>query len=165
MLNKKYCHFCGARLTRRYYEGMERYYCNACKQPIYENPVPATCLVVQDENSRILLVKRAVEPQKGGWCLPGGYIEMNEEPNDAALRELNEETGLTGLINKLLGVMKGHSDIYGSLLMVGYHVTSYTGKLAPGDDAEATFFFETDKMPQVVFRTHRKFIAMALAQN
>lgn len=165
MLNKKRCHFCGSRLIRRYYEGMARLYCDTCQQPIYENPVPASCLVVQNNKKHILLVKRAVEPEKGGWCLPGGYIEMDEEPDDSALRELSEETNLTGYINRLLGVMKGHSDIYGSLLMVGYLVTSYSGQLAPGDDAEAAAFFEPDKMPPVVFRTHRRFIAMALGQR
>ncbi len=125
--------------------------------------MPASCLVVRDDEGRILLVKRAVDPQKGGWCLPGGYMEMDEEPDAAALRELHEETGLTGRINRLLGVMKVHSDIYGSLLMIGYLVSSFKGRLAPGDDAEAAIFFKSDDMPQVVFRTHRLFIAMAKA--
>ena len=161
MPEKKRCHFCGHPLVRRHYEGRTRLFCEACHQPIYENPVPATCLVVRDDMGRILLVKRAVEPQKGGWCLPGGYIEMEEEPDASALRELNEETGITGRIERLLGVMKGHSDIYGSLLMVGYLVTAFTGRLAPGDDAEAASFFAPADMPYVVFRTHRRFIAMA----
>lgn len=161
MPEKKRCHFCGHRLIQRHYEGRTRLFCEACRQPIYENPVPATCLVVRDETGRLLLVKRAVEPQKGGWCLPGGYMEMDEEPDASALRELNEETGLTGRIERLLGVMKGQSDIYGSLLMVGYLVTSFEGHLIAGDDAEATVFYEPDNMPPVVFRTHRRFIAMA----
>ena len=161
MPEKKRCHFCGHRLIRRYYEGRDRLYCEACCQPIYENPVPASCLVVFDNTDRILLVKRAVEPEKGGWCLPGGYMEMDEEPDISALRELNEETGLTGRIERLLGVMLGHSDIYGSLLMVGYLVTRFEGDLAPGDDAAASAFYDLSKMPPVVFRTHRRFIEMA----
>jgi len=165
MIEKKRCHFCGQRLIRKPYEDRVRLFCEACRQPIYENPVPATCVVVRDDEFRILLVKRAVDPQKGGWCLPGGYMEMDEEPDASALRELHEETGLSGHINCLLGVMKGHSDIYGSLLMVGYLVSSFKGQLEPGDDAEAAVFFKPDDMPQVVFRTHRIFVAMAKKVN
>lgn len=161
MQKKSYCHFCGQGIVRQYHEGRNRLFCDACRQVIYENPIPATCLVVRDDNDRILLVKRSVEPKKGGWCLPGGYIEMGEEPDESALRELSEETGLTGRIDRLLGVMKGHSDIYDTLLMVGYRVLSFKGKLTAGDDADEACFFTPHDMPEVVFRTHRRFIAMA----
>ncbi|MEA3232212.1 MAG: NUDIX hydrolase [Thermodesulfobacteriota bacterium] len=161
MIEKKRCHFCGHKLIRKRHEEQIRLFCEACNQPIYENPVPATCVVVRDDEGRILLVKRAVDPRKGGWCLPGGYMEMDEEPDASALRELHEETGLTGRIHCLLGVMKGHSDIYGSLLMVGYLVSSFQGRLKPGDDADAAIFYKPDDMPRVVFRTHRLFVAMA----
>ncbi len=161
MQKKRFCHFCGNGLVRIHYEGRNRLFCQTCQQPIYENPVPATCLVVHDDDGRILLVKRSVEPKIGGWCLPGGYIEMGEEPDDSALRELLEETGLTGRIDRLLGVMKGNSDIYDTLLMVGYLVSSFTGKLIAGDDAEDARFYAAPDMPEVVFRTHRQFVSMA----
>ena len=161
MLEKRFCHFCGSRISRIYLEGRNRLFCKTCQQPIYENPVPASCLVVRDDNGRILLVKRSVEPEKGGWCLPGGYIEMGEEPDESALRELREETGLTGRIDRLLGVMKGNSGIYDTLLMVGYQVLSFTGKLVAGDDADDARFFAPPDMPEVVFRTHRLFVSMA----
>ena len=136
MLEKKRCHFCGHKLIRKFYEARMRLFCEACDQPIYENPIPATCLVVRDETDRILLVKRAVDPRKGGWCLPGGYVEMDEEPDASALRELHEETGLSGRIQNLLGVMRGNSDIYGSILMIGYLIASFQGRLVPGSVQE-----------------------------
>lgn len=161
MREKSYCHFCGNNIARTHFEGRNRLFCNTCQQPIYENPVPASCLVVRDSEKLILLVKRSVEPKKGGWCLPGGYIEMAEEPDESAQRELKEETGLTGDIHRLLGVMKGHSDIYDTILMVGYLVLSYTGQLIAGDDADEAQFYRPEEMPPVVFRTHRLFIDMA----
>jgi len=161
MQEKRFCHFCGSGIGRTRLEGRNRLFCKTCQQPIYENPIPASCLVVCDANDRILLVKRSVEPEKGGWCLPGGYIEMGEEPDESALRELREETGLTGRIDRLLGVMRGYSDIYDTLLMVGYRVLSFTGELVAGDDADDARFFARPDMPEVVFRTHRLFISMA----
>ena len=104
MRKKKYCHYCGTRLTQKLWEGNIRLFCEQCNAPLYENPVPATCLVVIDNKERVLLVKRNVAPKQGFWCLPGGFMELNETPEKAALRELEEETALAGKIGMLLGV-------------------------------------------------------------
>ena len=155
---KKFCHFCGAKLTRKIYEGRERFFCIKCNTPIYENPVPATCIIVIDNTQRILLVKRSVEPKKGFWCLPGGFIELGEMPDKAALRELNEETGLTGKINMHIGVTSAHSDMYNTILMVCYLVNDYNGKLIAGDDALDAVFFDIDTLPEIAFDSHEHFI-------
>ena len=104
MREKTHCPFCGNPLTRRLTEGRRRLFCTTCNEPIYENPIPATCLVVVDARDRVLLVKRSVEPKTGYWCLPGGFLEVHETPEEGALRELLEETGLLGKITRLLGV-------------------------------------------------------------
>ena len=93
---KSHCHFCGNLLISKFIEGRQRRYCQLCERPIYENPIPATCLVVVNGRNQILLVKRDVSPKKGQWCLPGGFIELGEAPEQGALRELAEETGLSG---------------------------------------------------------------------
>ncbi len=69
-----HCHFCGGLLDRRVIEGRLRLYCQACSRPIYENPLPATCMVVINGTDQVLLVKRKVDPRKGQWCLPGGWL-------------------------------------------------------------------------------------------
>ncbi|MCD6271794.1 MAG: NUDIX hydrolase, partial [Deltaproteobacteria bacterium] len=92
MPEKTNCHFCGSLLTKKFYDGRDRLFCKKCNEPIYENPLPATCVVLVDDNERLLLVKRSVEPKIGHWCLPGGFIEIGESPEKAALRELKEET-------------------------------------------------------------------------
>lgn len=158
---KKFCIYCGAGLVRRYIEDRQRLFCRRCQTIIYENPVPATCVVVSDRPGRILLVKRAVDPKKGHWCLPGGYLEMDEGPARGALRELREETGLKGGDGRLLGAIKAHSDLYGSLVMVGYFIDRFSGRLQAGDDAQAVSFFHLGDMPPVAFRSHRWFIDAA----
>lgn len=158
MRKKKYCHYCGSGLIEKFAEGAQRLFCEHCNEPIYENPIPASCLVVIDEKNRLLLVKRSVEPKIGCWCLPGGFMELNETPEQAALRELKEETGLAGQIELLLGLYSTPSVLYQTILMAGYLVKSYNGSLIAGDDAMDVAWFNFDDLPEIAFESHKAFI-------
>ncbi|MDM8526534.1 NUDIX hydrolase, partial [Desulfococcaceae bacterium HSG8] len=151
MRKKHYCHFCASRLVEKHIEGRLRLFCDRCNEPLYENPVPATCLVVADPDGRILLVKRSVDPKKGWWCLPGGFMELGETPEQAALRELKEETGLSGHIDRLLGVTSGSGTLYHTILMISYSVNIYSGTLVAGDDASDVAFFHPEELPEIAF--------------
>jgi len=163
MRKKHYCYYCGGKLIEKFVEGAERLFCERCNEPIYENPIPAACLVVVDDLDRVLLVKRSVDPKKGFWCLPGGFMELGETPEQAALRELKEETGLTGKIELLLGVYATPSTLYHTILMVGYLVKSYTGTLIAGDDAIDAARFHYDELPEIAFESHQNFIRIYYA--
>lgn len=158
MPKKLFCPYCGLRLTEKFVENRNRLFCSGCNHPIYENPTPAACLVVTDDEGRILLVQRSVEPHKGSWCLPGGFMELDESPEDAALRELYEETGLRGRIHSLIGVRSNPSRLYGTVLLVGYRVKAVSGSLIPGDDASDARYFHPDSLPEIAFENHLKFI-------
>jgi 8-oxo-dGTP diphosphatase len=158
MLKKTHCHYCGNRLTEKNMEGRLRLFCESCNLPIYENPLPAACLVTVDAQDRLLLVKRSVDPKKGYWCLPGGFMELNETPEEAALRELHEETGLLGKIDMLLGVTTNPSATYGGVLMTGYLIRVFEGNLTPGDDADAVKWFDYKDLPEIAFDSHKNFI-------
>ncbi len=155
---KKFCHFCGGILSKKFFEGRLRLFCERCGSPIYENPVPASCVIAADKNDRILLVKRSVAPREGMWCLPGGFMETDETPEEAALREFHEETGLTGKIKKLLGIVTHKSERYGSILVAGFIAENLGGKITPGDDASDAEFFAMDEMPEIAFDSHLYFI-------
>jgi 8-oxo-dGTP diphosphatase len=155
---KNHCHFCGKPLTQRFVEGRQRLYCPACNRPIYENPIPATCMVVVNAADQVLLVKRSIDPKKGQWCLPGGFIELGEPPDAGALRELAEETGLSGKIKTLLGVCTTPSSQYHSVLMVGYLIAEHHGRLTAGDDASDVRWFCFDELPPIAFDSHRCFV-------
>lgn len=155
---KKFCPFCAHRLIRKEVEGRRRLFCEACQTPLYENPLPATCLVVPNGCGQILLVKRSVEPKIGFWCLPGGFLEVGETPEEGALRELLEETGLKGEIDRLLGVVTTPSTLYRAVLMVGFLVKDSQGELLPGDDAEETRYFNLKDLPEIAFDSHKTFI-------
>jgi 8-oxo-dGTP diphosphatase len=156
---KKFCPFCSHRLIRKKVEGRRRLFCEACQNPIYENPLPATCLVVPNGSSRILLVKRSVEPKVGFWCLPGGFMELGETPEEGALRELVEETGLNAEIDRLLGVVATPSAMYQAVVMMGFLVKNSRGKLIAGDDAEETRYFDLNNLPEIAFDSHKTFIS------
>jgi len=85
-------------------------------------------------------------------------MELGETPEHAALRELKEETGLSGKIQMLLGVTSNTSLQYNTVLMVGYLVKEYSGFLEPGDDASEAAYFEYNKLPEIAFQSHMKFI-------
>lgn len=142
-----------------------RLFCSRCGLPLYENPVPATCVVVLDDGKGLLLVKRSVEPKKGWWCLPGGFLELGESPEEGALRELMEETGVSGEIDRLIGVSTNTNSQYHTVLMIGYLVRCFSGTPFAGDDASQVAFFPTDSHPDIAFRSHRDFVSRVIQHH
>lgn len=88
----KFCSQCGSSVELRIPEGdnLPRYVCNRCDAIHYENPKIVTGCIPEWEN-QILLCKRAIEPRRGLWTLPAGFMENNETTAEAALRETFEE--------------------------------------------------------------------------
>src|SRR3989339_386333 len=81
----KHCPDCGGKVYVVNAEGRKRPVCCECGRIIYVNPIPAACLVLID-NGRVLLTERAFDPHKGMWCLPGGFLEWGESPQEGAKR-------------------------------------------------------------------------------
>ena len=95
--NAIYCQNCGGRLELKHdREGKTRAICGACGFILYKNPIPAVAIFTQNDAGEILLIKRLCEPQAGMWALPSGYIEINMTPEENAIAEMQEETGLIG---------------------------------------------------------------------
>lgn len=164
MDKKIYCHRCGTKLVEKVPDGedRERMFCGSCNAPVYENPVPATAVVVANEKNEILLVQRGVEPAKEQWCLPGGFLEVDETAEEGSLRELKEETGLEGDVDGLISNEISHSPFYRSVLVLGYRIKNLRGQLKAGDDCIDAHFFDSRKLPPVAFRSHRAILSKAL---
>jgi mutator protein MutT len=157
--DKRYCPYCGAVLTTRTNEGRTRLYCAAGGRFVYENPIPAATALVLNGTGQLLLVRRNREPGKHQWALPGGFVESGESPAEAARRELEEETGITAGETTLIDVIYQESEYYGtSLLIIGYHFARYEGEIRAGDDAEEVRFFDSKKLPELAFESHRAII-------
>jgi len=78
-----------------------RDFCPCCNSYFYENPLPVVSSILESSR-QILLVKRGRPPSKGLWCLPSGFAEAGESIEEAALRELKEETGIKGKLQSYL---------------------------------------------------------------
>jgi len=154
---KKYCSHCGGILSLKKEDNVVRDHCPECDQFFYENPLPVASNILF-KNREILLVKRKFDPFKGLWCLPMGFAESGEIIEDAALRELNEETGLKGKIIGLIDVMSGSSETYGDLLFLTFETEWIAGDAVVGDDAESVGFFAFDNLPELAFDSNKQAI-------
>ena len=157
-----YCSTCNTKNNFSEIEGELRYHCPNCETIHYQNPKPTATLICIKKNE-ILLVKRAFSPAKGEWSLPGGFIELGETPEDAAKRELNEETNLNGEVVKLLGHCSHFNSVFGDILLIGMEVEIKNwDNLIPGDDAAEAGFFNIKNCPKLAFECHQKIFNMYL---
>ena len=155
---KTFCPYCGQKVVEKSFGERKHGYCQTCDIIHYENPIPAVAALVLNQKGQLLLVKRSVEPAKGKWCLPGGFIEVDESIEEAVLRELEEETGIKGEIEGLIDFFSQKGLYYSAILIFGYQVKMMGGKLKAGDDAEDAGFFSLDELPHIAFLSHQRLI-------
>ncbi len=123
---------------------------------VYEWPRPmvaadAAVFGIFEGKVKLLLVERGNEPFKGRWALPGGFLNIDEELEDAAARELAEETGLTGIrLEQIHTFGKCGRDPRGRVITVTYWgiLTEGSSKLKAGDDAAKARWFDIEQLPK-----------------
>ncbi len=158
----KYCIECGGELGPFAENGVPRLRCEKCGWIHYLNPYPAAAtLTVRD--SEVLLVRRGVEPRVGMWCLPSGFEEYEETPEEAAVRETREESGLDVELTGLFSVNYVSETDKRCVLIIYTAVprdpSATDADLAAGDDATDARFFPLDALPpDIAFVSHREAI-------
>jgi len=152
--NPRYCPQCGTALEMKEDGGRVRPVCPACGFVFYLNAIVAAATLVE-KGEHVALVRRGVEPGRGLWGLPGGYVEADESAEEAAVRETWEEAHLRVELDGLLDAFSYRSaQNRGVLLIYAAHVVD--GELLAGDDAVDAGWFGADELPEVAFRTHRE---------
>ena len=154
----KFCSSCGSKNVYGYIDGHHRYHCVRCETIHYENPKPTATIICMND-TKLLLAKRAFSPAKGEWGLPGGFMELNETLDQAAIRELKEETNLDGSVTRILSTCSHYGTIFGDILLIGLEMkVNDFSMMKAGDDAEELQFFDLDNLPHIAFYCHNKFI-------
>ncbi len=132
-----FCPYCGAPLVLQIPEGDDRprYRCSACGRVHYENPkVVVGCIPLWED--KILLCRRNIEPQKGLWTLPAGYLENGETVKEGAIRETLEESGAvvnslhTYLLLDIVHICQIYLMFLGQLESPSFHPTHESSEVA-----------------------------------
>jgi 8-oxo-dGTP diphosphatase len=132
---------------------------------MHKQPALAADCVVFDKAGRLLLIRRKNPPFQGQYALPGGFVEYGERMEDAALRELREETGTAGKIVRLVGVYsRPDRDPRGHCVSAAYLIDAGDQSPVAGDDAAAAEFVENYRAQRLAF-DHDEIVADALAQR
>ncbi|HEY85992.1 MAG TPA: NUDIX hydrolase [Chloroflexi bacterium] len=157
----KYCPLCATELITQALFGRERQRCPNCRWIHFRGPkVGAGTLV--ERNGKVVLVKRGVNPGKGLWCFPSGFMEIDEKPQAAAAREFKEETGLDIRITGLVDVFHYSADFKGPGIMVLYKGEITRGDPKAMDDVVEIAFFGPDELPEdeaIAFESNRLVLA------
>lgn len=150
-----FCNRCGGLLETKVVSGMERPFCPRCGRVVYYNPrLVAVGLLVQDR--KVLLVRRGMGPGKGLWGLPGGYVDVGEVVEEAAAREMREETGLEARAERLVGLFsqRGRPEV-----LAVYEMAPVGGDLAPGQEVLDAAFFSLKQLPPLAFPWDERLLA------
>ena len=155
----RFCPACGGKLKEQMKAGRMRPICSDCNWVSYRNPAPGVSVIIEDEG-RILLGRR----RKGGfaqgkWCLPGGFIEFDEDFLTAAKREVTEETGFEVKIKSIVNVTTNHLSLSLHTLAVVLLASPEAGELKAGDDiSELRWLSQDDPLPEMAFDADRYII-------
>ncbi len=155
----KFCPYCATPLVTRHLHGQERPTCPACGFVHYAGPkVAVGVLVAQD--GKLLLNRRAIDPGKGRWSFPSGYVDLGETPTTAAVREVKEETGYDVRISGLVGV---YSSPGRPVVLVVYSGEVIGGTPTDCDEVEETGLFPTGALPPLAFEHDEQIVSDWLA--
>lgn len=132
----------------------------------YPHPAVTTDIVIftiRDGRLKLLLIKRGGEPYQGRWALPGGFVELDEDLEASARRELEEETGVSGVyLEQLYTFGRPDRDPRERVITVAYYalIPSDQVRLQAATDAEAVGWFAFEELPPLAF-DHDEIVAMA----
>lgn len=142
----RFCPRCGGALERRRLKPgePERLVCTACAYVFYIDPKIAVGTIIRTPASRLVLVRRAIDPGYGRWVFPGGYVDRGERLVEAAVREAREECGLDVRLDGLVNI---YSYAGRAPVIVVYAATAVGGALAADEECLETAEFEPAGLP------------------
>jgi ADP-ribose pyrophosphatase len=141
-----FCSRCGSRLVFGTVlgEDRERLACSACGHVAYVNPrLVVTTLPITDAGE-IVLIRRGIEPGRGSWAQPGGFLEVDETVHQAAIRETWEETRLLVEPGEIVGL---YTRLEASVVTIAFEARIVGGTAAPTPEATEVKAFAAEEIP------------------
>jgi len=149
----RYCPVCGSEhFVENNFKSKK---CEDCGFVYYFNPSAATAIFITNRVGELLVVRRANEPAKGTFDLPGGFVDFSETAETAIIREVEEETGMQITTPQYLFSLPNiyrysGFDVHTVDLFYQYAVDSFSG-LQAGDDAESIYFLKKNEIQPETF--------------
>lgn len=156
-MDYRFCPTCAGTLEKRSLKATDpdRLVCAACGFVFYLDPKVAVGTIITAADSRLVLVRRAIEPGYGLWVFPGGFVDRGEELTQAAIREAREESGLEVRIDRLVNI---YSYPEAAVIVVVYAATALSGELCADEECLEARLFSADDLPwnELAFRSTRE---------
>jgi 8-oxo-dGTP diphosphatase len=153
----RFCPRCAGTLAAKRLKATEpeRLVCATCGFVHYVDPKVAVGTIITDDQGRIVLVKRAIEPGYGKWVFPGGFIDRGETVEAAAIREAREESGLEIRLDRLLNIYS-YSGV--AVIIIAFAATMVGGCLACDDEGLEAQLFAPEDIPwdELAFNSTRE---------
>jgi len=153
----RFCLWCGTRLVERVIEGKQLLACPSCDFVLWPDPKLATAVVVESGGG-IVAGKRSIDPGRGLWCLPGGFVDDHEHPEQAAVRECLEEIGVEVRVAGLVGVYHVRRAQRPHLVVLGYRALISSGQPVAGHEMDEVGVFAADQLPPLAFSSHSEVV-------
>ena len=154
-----FCVNCGAPLVVKKIEGRDFEVCPVDGYVLWRDPKVAAAVVVEVEGG-VVLGRRAIEPGYGLWCLPGGFVNDDEDPAAAAVRECLEEINAEVELTSLLGVYHIGKTAASSIVGIAYRGRLVDGAtISPGPEMLEVGVFAADALPPIAFPSHHAVLA------
>jgi ADP-ribose pyrophosphatase YjhB (NUDIX family) len=149
-----YCSRCGQPLSFGPLDGetRDRLACPSCGFIAYVNPRLVVSTIPVDDQGKVVLIRRAIEPGYGSWAQPGGFLEIDETAHEGAIRETLEETGL---IVEPLGIIGVYTRPQAAVVVLAWEARVVEGDAGPTSESLEVRAFEPNEIPwpQIAFHT------------
>jgi 8-oxo-dGTP diphosphatase len=149
-----FCPRCGQPLVFGSRAGRGHPVCGNCGYVRYRNPAVGVAVVLQDEDGRVLMGRRARGDYAGHWCIPCGYVEWDEEVRASAVREFEEETGLAVEARDVVAVHSNFHNRDKQTVGIWFRGQLVGGELHPADGEFTELgWFDPAEPPVLAFPT------------
>jgi ADP-ribose pyrophosphatase YjhB (NUDIX family) len=150
----KHCSRCGTELAFGSVDGedRDRLACSNCGFVAYVNPRLVVTTIPVTDDGEVVLIRRGIEPGRGSWAQPGGFLEIDETVSEAAVRETLEETGLLVEPGEIVGL---YSRLEAAVVVLVFEARIIDGEMTPTPEAIEVRAFAPNAIPWsgIAFKT------------